>query len=132
MLLNQELLNTLTAQAKASPRLRQNYDLRNTPEDHSQRMLNALEPGTELPIHRHLHTSESVAMLRGKAVWIFYDDQGHETIHPLIEAGGENPGIVAPMGQWHKLECLESGTVIFTMKDGAGEPLREEEILRKE
>ena len=89
MLLNQELLNTLTAQAKASPRLRQNYDLRNTPDDNSQRMLNALEPGSELPIHRHLHTSEIVAMLRGKAFWIFYDDQGHETSRHLIEAGGE-------------------------------------------
>ena len=131
MLLSQSLLDTLTAQAQASPRLRQNYDLRNTPDDNSQRMLNALEPGTVLPIHRHLHTSESVAMLRGKAVWIFYDDQGHETSRHLIEAGGENPGIVVPMGQWHNLECLESGTVILTMKDGAWEPLREEKILRK-
>ena len=129
MLLDQELLNTLTAQAKASPRLRQNYDLRNTPDDNSQRMLNALEPGTVLPIHRHLHTSESVAMLRGKAFWIFYDGQGHETSRHLIEAGGENPGIVVPMGQWHTLECLESGTVIMECKDGAYEPLTEEEIL---
>ena len=132
MLLNQELLNILTAQAKASPRLRQNYDLRNSENDHSQRMLNALEPGTVLPIHRHLHTSESVAMLRGKAFWIFYDDQGHETSRHLIEAGGKNPGIVVSMGQWHKLECLESGTVVITMKDGAWEPLMEEEKLRKE
>ena len=130
MLLNQELLSTLTAQAKVSPRLRQNYDLRNTPDDNSQRMLNALEPGTELPIHRHLKSSESVAMLRGKAVWIFYDDQGHETSRHLIEAGGENPGIVVPMGQWHKLECLESGTVIMECKDGAYESLTEEEILK--
>ena len=130
MLLNQELLNTLTAQAKANPRLRQNYDLRNTPDDNSQRMLNALEPGTELPIHRHLKSSESVAMLRGKAVWIFYDGQGHETSRHLIEAGGENPGIVVPMGQWHKLECLESGSVIMECKDGAFEPLAKDEILK--
>ena len=123
MLLNQELLNTLTAQAKANPRLRQNYDLRNSGNDNSQRMLNALEPGTVLPIHRHLHTSESVAMLRGKAVWIFYDDQGHETSRHLIEAGGENPGIVVPMGQWHTLECLESGTVIMEGKNGAWDAL---------
>ena len=130
MLLNQELLNTLTAQAKASPRLRQNYDLRNSGNDHSQRMLNALEPGTELPVHRHLHTSESVAMLRGKAVWIFYDDQGHETSRHLIEAGGENLCIVVPMGQWHKLECLESGTVIMECKDGVYEPLAKDEMLK--
>ena len=130
MLLNQELFNTLTAQAKANPRLRQNYDLRNSENDNSQRMLNALEPGTELPIHRHLKSSESVAMLRGKAVWIFYDDQGRETSRHLIEAGGENPGIVVPMGQWHKLECLESGTVFMVGKDGAYEPLAIDEMLK--
>ena len=130
MIITQSLLDTLTAQAQASPRLRQNYDLRNTPDDNSQRMLNALEPGTELPIHRHLKSSESVAMLRGKAVWSFCDGQGHETSRHLIEAGGENPGIVVPMGQWHKLECLESGTVIMECKDGAYEPLTEEEILK--
>ena len=130
MLLNKEFLDTLTTQAKASPRLRQHYDLRNSEHDQSQRMLNALEPGTVLPIHRHLHTSESVAMLRGKAFWIFYDGQGHETSRHLIEAGGENPGIVVPMGQWHTLECLESGTVIMEGKDGAWEPLSEEEILK--
>ena len=130
MLLNQELLNTLTAQAKASPRLRQNYDLRNSGNDHSQRMLNALEPGTQLPVHRHLKSSESVAMLRGKAFWIYYDNQGKETGRYLIEAGGENPGIVVPMGQWHSLECLESGTVILESKDGAYAPLTEEEILQ--
>ena len=128
MLLDQELLNTLTAQAQASPRLRQHFDLRNSEHDQSQRMLNALEPGTVLPIHRHLHSSESVAMLRGKAFWIFYDGQGHETSPHLIEAGGETTGIVIPMGQWHKLESLESGTVIMECKDGAFEPLREEEL----
>ena len=130
MLLNQELLNTLTAQAQASPRLRQNYDLRNTPNDHSQRMLNALEPGTVLPIHRHLGTSESVAMLRGKAVWTYYDDQGQVTGQYLIEAGGENLGIVVPIGRWHSLECLESGTVLLVCKDGAYEPLSAKELLK--
>ena len=130
MLLNKEFLDTLTAQAKVSPRLRQHFDLRNSEHDQSQRMLNALEPGTVLPIHRHLHSSESVAMLRGKANWIFYDDQGNMTGKYLIEAGGENPGIVVPMGQWHTLECLESGTVIMEGKDGAWEPLTEEEISR--
>ena len=129
MLLNQELLDTLTTQAKASPRLRQHFDLRNSEHDQSQRMLNALEPGTVLPIHRHLHSSESVAILRGKVNWIFYDDQGHETSRHLIEAGGENPGIVVPMGQWHNLECLESGTVIMECKDGVYEPLAKDEIL---
>ena len=130
MLITQILLDTLTAQAKAGPRLRQHFDLRNSEHDQSQRMLNALEPGTVLPIHRHLRSSEAVAMLRGKANWIFYDDNGNVTGKYLIEAGGENPGIVVPMGQWHTLECLESGTVIMESKDGAFEPLTEEEILK--
>ena len=130
MLITQSLLDTLTAQAKAGPRLRQHYDLRNSEHDGSQRMLNALEPGTVLPIHRHLCSSEAVAMLRGKANWIFYDDNGNVTGKYLIEAGGENPGIVVPMGQWHTLECLESGTVIMESKAGAFEPLTEEEILK--
>ncbi|MDO5340951.1 MAG: WbuC family cupin fold metalloprotein [Bacteroidia bacterium] len=130
MLLNKLLFDTLTAQAKANPRLRQHFDLRNSEHDQSQRMLNALEPGTVLPIHRHLHSSESVAMLRGKVNWIFYDDQGNMTGKYLIEAGGDNPGIVVPKGQWHTLECLESGTVVITMKDGVWEPLWEEEIFK--
>lgn len=130
MIIDNRLLNALSTQAQANPRLRQNYDLRNSENDNSQRMLNALEPGTVLPIHRHLHTSESVAMLRGKAVWIFYDDQGHETSRHLIEAGGENPFIVVTKGQWHNLECLEIGTVIMACKDGAWKPLKEEKIFR--
>ena len=69
MLLNTELLDTLSAQAKASPRLRMNYDLRNSSDDQSQRMLNALEPGTVMPIHRHRGSSETVVVLRGKVKW---------------------------------------------------------------
>ena len=131
MIIDKKLLDVLSAQAKSNPRLRQSFDLRNTPEDNSQRMLNALEPGTVLPIHRHLHSSESVAMLRGKANWIFFDDQGNMTGKFLIEAGGEIPGIVVPKGQWHTLECLESGTVIMEGKDGAWEPLAKDEILEQ-
>lgn len=76
MIIHQALLDTLTAQAKASPRLRMNYDLRNTPNDHSQRMLNALEPGTVMPIHRHRNSSETVVVLRGKVKWLYYKRQG--------------------------------------------------------
>lgn len=129
MLLDKELLDKLTSQAKSNPRLRQSFDLRNSPDDTSQRILNALEPGTELPIHRHLKSSESVAMLRGKANWVYYDDDGNITGKYLIEAGGVNAGIVIPIGQWHSLECLESGTVIYECKDGKYQPLSEEEIL---
>ena len=74
MVINQSLLNQLTEQAKASPRLRMNYDLRNSEEDGSQRMLNAIEPGSPERIHRHQHTSETVVCIRGRVVEEFYDE----------------------------------------------------------
>lgn len=129
MLISTAVLDELTAQAKASPRLRMNLDLRNTPADQSQRMLNALEPGTVMPIHRHRHTSETVVVLRGKVKWLYYNDQGELTDTILVEAGGDICGLSVPMGQWHSLECLESGSVILETKDGAWEALREEDLL---
>ncbi len=129
MLIDTKLLDSLGAQAKASPRLRMNLDLRNTPEDHSQRMLNALEPGTVMPIHRHRHTSETVVVLRGKVKWLYYDDQGELTATILVEAGGDICGLSVPMGQWHSLECLESGSVILECKDGAWEAMKEEDMM---
>lgn len=109
--------------------LRQNYDLRTTPEDNSQRMLNALEPGTLMPIHRHRKTSESIAILRGKMVMLLYDDKGKVTKDVVMEPGGNCPMIHISAGQWHSLEVLEEGTVIFEAKDRAREPLGEEDIL---
>ena len=123
------LLDNLTAQAKASPRLRMNMDLRDSAEDQSQRMLKALEPGTVLPIHRHRKTSETVAILRGRAVQYLYDDEGNETDAVLLEAGGEIPAMQVEMGQWHRLEALEAGTVIVEFKNGAYEPIGPEDIL---
>ena len=92
-------------------------------------MLNALEPGTVLPIHRHRKTSETVAILRGRAVQYLYDDEGNETDAVLLEAGGEIPAMQVEMGQWHRLEALESGTVIVEFKNGAYEPIGPEDIL---
>ena len=129
MNIDKQLLDALTAQAKASPRLRMNYDLRNSPEDQSQRMLNALEPGTVLPIHRHRNSSETVAILRGRAVQWLYDDEGRVVEKVLLEVGGDIPAMNVEKGQWHRLECLESGTVIVEFKDGAYEPVGAEDIL---
>ena len=134
---DKKVLDELTQRAKESPRLRMNLDLRNSPEDGSQRMLNALEPGTVLPIHRHRTTSEVVVMLRGRAVQYLYDEQGRETDAVLLAAGaldgdgvpGAVPGMTISKGQWHKLVALESGTVIFEAKDGPYEPIGEEDIL---
>ena len=129
MNIDKTLLDNLSAQAKTSPRLRMNMDLRDSAEDQSQRMLNALEPGTVLPIHRHRKTTETVAILRGRAVQYLYDDEGNETDAVLLEAGGEIPAMQVDMGQWHRLEALESGTVIVEFKNGAYEPIGPEDIL---
>ena len=129
MIIDQHTLDTLTAQAKASPRLRMNLDLRNRPEDESQRMLNALEPGTQLPIHRHRGSSETVVILRGRATQYFYDDAGRVTESVTMAPGSECVGMSVEKGRWHKLICHESGTVILECKDGAYEPTGPEDIL---
>jgi len=128
MQITQTLLDNLTEQAKASPRLRMNLDLRNSPEDQSQRMLNAIEPGTVLPIHRHRDTSETVVCLRGHFEEYFYDVNGQLTDTIDMVPGGTLINI--PAGQWHNLRSLESGTVLLECKDGAYKPLGEEDILR--
>ena len=131
MLLTTTLLDSLTAQARTSPRLRQHSDLRNTPDDNSQRILNALEPGTVLPIHRHPESSETVVMLRGKGRWNYYADNGNLTDSFLLSADGDIRGISVPKGQWHNTECLESGTVILECKDGKYAPLAEEDVMER-
>lgn len=130
MKLTQAILDSLTEQAKASPRLRMNMDLRNSPSDGSQRMLNALEPGTPLPIHRHMKSSETVVCLRGHLREIFYNDAGEVTDVIDLIPGGPCVGLNIPIGQWHTVEVLESGTVIMEVKDGEYEPLREEDVRK--
>lgn len=129
MIIDNHQLDNLTSQAKASPRLRMNMDLRNSAEDKSQRMLNALEPGTVMPIHRHMASSETVTLLRGRIRWHFYDDVGKETESVVLDANGDVRCINVEKARWHSLECLETGSVLFESKDGKYEPLREEEIL---
>ena len=129
--ISQAILDDLTAKAKASPRLRMNLDLRNSADDQSQRMLNAIEPGSELPIHRHKHTSETVVCLRGRLVWEFYDELERictETIE--LSPNGQVFALNVPAGQWHTVRALESGSVILEMKDGAYEPISDEDILQ--
>lgn len=130
--IDDKLLDELTERAKQSPRLRANYDLRNTPEDNSQRMLNALEPGTVVPVHRHTKSSETVAILRGAVKTLFYNDEGQLTHNEIVKAGSSCPFYFVPLGAWHTVECLESGTILFETKDGAFEPTKEEDILEVE
>ena len=130
MIITQALLDSLTAQAKASPRLRMNMDLRNSADDKSQRMLNAIEPGSPMPIHRHQKTSETVVCLRGSLVWEFYDELERIcTDYIELTPNGQVVALNVPAGQWHTVKALESGSVILECKEGAYEPLMEEDLL---
>ena len=131
MKITQAILDNLTEQAKASPRLRMNLDLRNSAEDQSQRMLNAIEPGSPLPIHRHQKSSETVVCLRGRLVEEFYDDL-ERTCTERIELSPCGPVVALniPAGQWHTVQALESGTVILEMKNGKYEPISDVDILK--
>ena len=129
MIITQEILNKLSAEAKGNPRLRMNYDLRNGAEDQSQRMLNALEPGTVLPIHRHTQSSETVVIIRGAIRENFFDENGTLIESIVLKHGCDVPLLVVPKGAWHNLECIEPNTIIYESKDGAYEPIRPKDIL---
>ena len=123
-------MDDISAQAKENPRLRQAFDLRTTPNDSSQRILNAVEPGTILPIHRHRGSTETIIVLRGKVVQHYYDDNGNKTASYELAPNSAQVGMSVPTGQWHALESLEEGSVIFECKDGAYTPMKSEDIIR--
>ena len=128
MIIEKNILEELTEKAKANPRLRYNLDLRNSADDQSQRMLNALEPGTIMPIHRHKGSSETCVCVRGHFEEYFYDTEGRLTETVDMVPGGVVLNI--EKGQWHTIRALESGTVILECKNGAYEPLQDNDILR--
>lgn len=108
-----------------------NYDLRNSADDHSQRMLNAIEPGSEVPIHRHRSSSETVVCLRGRLVEEYYDELERICTERIeLSPNGRVVALNIPIGQWHTVKALESGTVIMEVKDGAYEPTGPEDILK--
>lgn len=128
-IIDQELLNSISKQAEESPRLRMNNNFHPSNDSKAQRLLNALEPGTVLPIHRHQHTSETYILLRGRLNVLLYSEN-----HELLSCTEINPnkgvyGIDIPAGEWHTIEVLETGTVIFEVKEGPYKPLTEEDIL---
>jgi cupin fold WbuC family metalloprotein len=131
MKITQAILDDLTAKAKASPRFRMNLDLRNGAEDQSQRMLNAIEPESVVPIHRHQKSSETVVCLRGRVVEEYYDEL-ERICTEAIELSPNGPVVALniPAGQWHTARALESGTVILEMKDGKFEPTQDCDILK--
>ena len=128
MLIDDKFLDILSSEALTSPRLRMNRDLRNSSEDKSQRMLNALELGTVMPVHRHRTTSETQLLLRGVIDVMFYDDSGAESERFRLDPVHGKYGVNIPAGQWHSLEVIEPA-VLFEAKDGAYVPLSEDDIL---
>ena len=131
MKITQTILDKLTEVAKASPRLRMNLDLRDSEMDGSQRMLNAIEPGSPLPIHRHRLTSETMICLRGRLVVEYYDELERVCTEAIeLKPNGETVALSVPIGEWHTVRALESGTVILEMKNGAYEPIGPEDMLK--
>lgn len=129
MLITRELLDELTAKAKVSARLRMNYDMRDSADDGSMRMLNAIEPGTVIPVHRHRGTSEDVIVLRGEVMEVLFDESGAEIEHYHLVAGSDCIACHVPMGVYHTCRSLASGSVIFEFKNGRYDPLTTEDLL---
>ena len=131
MLLNKELFYKIAEEAAKSPRLRKNYDLRDSEDENGQRMLNVLLPGTKTPIHRHQDTSEVVVCIYGSAIERFYDSEGNETEVVRLAAGSEIPGVVVEIGRFHSLEATDEMGVVCGMKAGKYLPMQSNDILNK-
>lgn len=128
MIINDELINKVTEEAGKSPRLRMNFNLHESLDAKAQRLINVLLPGTVLPIHRHRHTAETYALLRGKMFVVFYNDLGAQTERYLLDPTIGNYGVHIPKGQWHGIEVLEP-SAILEVKDGPYTPLSPEDTL---
>lgn len=128
MIIDNDLLDELQAQAKVSLRLRVHLDLRNDADEDSQRMLNVMEPGTVVPIHRHVDTIETVFILRGRMDEIYYDENGNETERMHLDAANGVYGLQIPMGQYHSVEALTPCTII-EIKAGKYDPVKTEDFL---
>lgn len=129
MLLDKELFDKIAEEAVKSPRLRKNYDLRDSEDENGQRMLNVLLPGTKTPIHRHQDTSEVVVCIYGSAIERFYDADGKETEVVHMKAGSDIPGVVVEKGRFHSLEATEEMGVVCGMKAGKYFPMQSNDIL---
>ena len=130
MLLDDRLLDRVQDEAKASERLRMNFNLHESLEAKAQRLLNALEPGTVLPIHRHTHTAETYILVRGRIDVMFYDESATERERYPLNTQEGRYGVQIPAGQWHTIEVHEP-SVIFEVKDGPYTPLAAEDILTR-
>ena len=129
MLLDQALLDKVSAEAKESPRLRMNFNLHESLASKVQRLFNAMEPGTIVPIHRHQSSDETMLMLRGSLKVDIFDAKGNITECHIIKANSSVFGIDIRSGIYHGVEVLEEGTVMLEIKEGPYEPLKSEDIL---
>jgi len=129
-LINQPLLDEVSNQALENERLRMNYNFHATLEAPAQRLLNALQPGTNLPIHRHKNTAETYILLQGELKVLYYDDNKTVTESVVLNPLKGNYGIHIPSGQWHTIEVLTPDSVIFEIKDGPYSPLSEDDVLK--
>lgn len=127
-LITEELLDNVTAQAKENARLRMNYNFHETMDAPVHRMLNALEPGTYLPPHRHSDKEETYLVLRGRLMAFFYDEEGNVTEKICLNPLEGRYGLEIPPRTWHSIIALESGTVIFEIKKGPYQPLSPEDM----
>lgn len=128
MIINDNLLDKVTSEAEASPRLRMNYNLHDSLDAKAQRLINVLLPGTPLPIHRHRHTAETYVILRGKMFVVFYNDLGGQIERFLLDPRQGNYGVQIPAGQWHGIEVIEP-SAILEVNDGPYTPLEPEDML---
>lgn len=129
IILNDQLLNELTQKAIANERLRINYNFHNDLNEPVQRLLNAMEPGTILPIHRHTDTAETYVVLRGSLNVLLYNDNGELISIELICPSAGIYGAHVPANQWHTVEVLEKGTVLFEVKEGPYRPLSGDDVM---
>ena len=132
MIIDTQLLNKVSSEAKASPRLRMNFNFHLSLEDKCHRFLNAVEPGTEVPIHRHPTRDESFVILRGKVRVTTHNDDGSIMEDVVLSQESGNYGVDIPKNVWHKLESLESGSVIFECKEGPFVPHEVDGLLEME
>lgn len=130
-LIDDNLLSVMHGKAEENERLRMNHDLRTTQEDTSQRMLNVLLPGTDVPIHRHPDSSETVIILKGWIEEVFYDENGKETERFSLNPSEGHFGIQIPMGRWHTVEVHEESAIV-EMKNGKYVPLEQKDIWHGE
>lgn len=129
MVIDKELLDRVSEQAKDSPRLRMNYNFHQSMEDKCHRFLNAVEPGTEVPIHKHPTKDESFVILRGRVRVSTYDDDGNVLKEVVLCPEDGKYGVDIPKNVWHNLEAIESDSVIFECKEGPFVPHEQEGVL---